>query len=1123
MWMIRVISLAVLFAFNSQRVCVGAQNKDWQCCGPYRDVPGYPVGCKSSPTDKCATQSDKCRELVCNEEVIKYALQVCWSVCDRQPVPVGEIFSGNYSCWCSDTVQFMCTDKSTQLAKLAKLWDPKRQQTRIVNMKYRHDNRSIWGVTVKINGQSLLPVFCNQKKNYCKSTFYSLPKDFSNKFSTKPESEIPNETSCEVTGHPPTTTKHPLAQCPSAGGENQSNIILKLHQDTSEILRLISSSSNQIKKSNQTDGMILADEIEWNDWDIEITGVILNADVGRNNFGQVLYKFENEGLSKSYRYGFVQMKSDIITFVAIQNMMHNRVANVSRSHGCVKNDQYGIKWECSINEICEYECPLQASGCASWSCGEYQAFETEWPDYTRCSNIWISETEQLIEDNEVTSFTLVGTMSLLVKDTSLFGHEIEKTIHLTDKSHDILMSELNEQQHVGDPEATKLFILKSHTNLVMDVINNFVTMTKPWQQLQQNKTSSLGWELIELVEKFGFNVTGQAKNINVNFNMTSIKEHYFMESQYLRHKQGENHGNIIRFPMLKNNTWSSSIVIRELPNRTFRNDAEYTDIEAVGQIIPMAYAEKFFPAQFNRMNDTKKRMNSGLIHLALYGPDRIPIEGVAAFVTFKHSREAKGPIYETIWHQLYPGEKPTAIEGTEQCAYWVNSLSEWDTEGCRKVKSDRWSTECECNHTGPFVLISGVHVYAKDVIMEIVNIVFSTLSLLSLTLMLIVLYFFEEVQEERNAIGKHLCLCLLIGNIMALTVLDRSYFQLSREMCVGAAVCLHYVFLAAFMWMAIEGHHLYRMVMRVFDSGRDFSKIYLWTGYGTPLLIVAATGITTAALQDYGYADDELCWLSTPLYIWTFMGPVFIITVMKLVVLALALKVTLANATQQIKTFRNRVKIWIMGWFLLSLLLIVTWLIGFFYIEFYHSFSYAFFALNGLQGVVIFLIRAVFNEKVRTTIKKRSKESPVMDRLYKIFWNQDSRNQAAASQPSPWVLGSSIISQEDIASVAATSDWGSISTISVTSTIDGDQKPYQNPVKPLKFVFSGDLENFQPWLKKKSNKEEALEQSVLKNLKSVEIKETWNNLRSDSIISEIPEKEMHDQRAEADSDKPSNE
>lgn len=77
-------------------------------------------------------------------------------------------------------------------------------------------------------------------------------------------------------------------------------------------------------------------------------------------------------------------------------------------------------------------------------------------------------------------------------------------------------------------------------------------------------------------------------------------------------------------------------------------------------------------------------------------------------------------------------------------------------------------------------------------------------------------------------------------------------------MCVGVAVGLHYIFLAAFMWMAVEGHHLYRLVVRVFDSGRDLSKIYLSLGYGTPVIVVAITCIVTASLNDAGYANDEL-------------------------------------------------------------------------------------------------------------------------------------------------------------------------------------------------------------------------------------------------------------------------
>lgn len=77
-------------------------------------------------------------------------------------------------------------------------------------------------------------------------------------------------------------------------------------------------------------------------------------------------------------------------------------------------------------------------------------------------------------------------------------------------------------------------------------------------------------------------------------------------------------------------------------------------------------------------------------------------------------------------------------------------------------------------------------------------------------------------------------------------------------MCVFIGVVLHYVFLAAFMWMTIEGHHLYHMLVKVFHSGRDFTRIYFTLGYGVPAIIVAITGIVTACLQDTGYGNDDM-------------------------------------------------------------------------------------------------------------------------------------------------------------------------------------------------------------------------------------------------------------------------
>lgn len=61
---------------------------------------------------------------------------------------------------------------------------------------------------------------------------------------------------------------------------------------------------------------------------------------------------------------------------------------------------------------------------------------------------------------------------------------------------------------------------------------------------------------------------------------------------------------------------------------------------------------------------------------------------------------------------------------------------------------------------------------------------------------------------------------------------------------------LHFCFLAAFCWMALEGVELYFLVVRVFQ-GQGLSTWYrCLIGYGVPLLIVV---ISMAAVQMDGY------------------------------------------------------------------------------------------------------------------------------------------------------------------------------------------------------------------------------------------------------------------------------
>lgn len=70
----------------------------------------------------------------------------------------------------------------------------------------------------------------------------------------------------------------------------------------------------------------------------------------------------------------------------------------------------------------------------------------------------------------------------------------------------------------------------------------------------------------------------------------------------------------------------------------------------------------------------KKQLNAGMVSMTLFGPKREAIHKFdsedAVIVTFKHARQAKGPAYANIRHELYPGEQPTAIKDTAKCVFW---------------------------------------------------------------------------------------------------------------------------------------------------------------------------------------------------------------------------------------------------------------------------------------------------------------------------------------------------------------------------------------------------------------------------------------------------------------------
>jgi hypothetical protein len=84
-------------------------------------------------------------------------------------------------------------------------------------------------------------------------------------------------------------------------------------------------------------------------------------------------------------------------------------------------------------------------------------------------------------------------------------------------------------------------------------------------------------------------------------------------------------------------------------------------------------------------------------------------------------------------------------------------------------------------------------------------------------------------------------LCLVLG--LALVLFASLPSSSAGRGCYVATMVVHYFFVAAFTWMALEGVMLYLLFVRVFrmqNEGKAFWA-FLVTGYGLPALVVLAT------------------------------------------------------------------------------------------------------------------------------------------------------------------------------------------------------------------------------------------------------------------------------------------
>uniref|UniRef100_A0AC34F4U0 Uncharacterized protein n=1 Tax=Panagrolaimus sp. ES5 TaxID=591445 RepID=A0AC34F4U0_9BILA len=323
----------------------------------------------------------------------------------------------------------------------------------------------------------------------------------------------------------------------------------------------------------------------------------------------------------------------------------------------------------------------------------------------------------------------------------------------------------------------------------------------------------------------------------------------------------------------------------------------------------------------------------------------------------------------------FPHIRKSGVENP-RCVYWDLNEMEWSQRGCILVETAEEFTKCSCTHLTSFAILMDINsnldrlIGGNAIALDLITIFGCALSVVCLCITFLIFTLFRSLYTVRHAIHRNLCLCLLVANLLFVIGIDRAG---NLSACRGVAIALHYFFLASFCWMLLEGYQLYMMLIQVFEPNRSRFYLYYLIGYALPAVIVAIS----AGVSWQNYGTSSYCWINVRTStLWAFIIPIIVIIVANIIVLLIALRVVLSVKSRDRST-SQRVLGWLKGSGTLLCLLGITWIFGFLCaIPGTHIiFAYIFAILNTLQGVFIFILHVVFNDKVRTVLARAMRQN----------------------------------------------------------------------------------------------------------------------------------------------------
>ncbi|XP_067105557.1 adhesion G-protein coupled receptor G5-like [Osmerus mordax] len=332
------------------------------------------------------------------------------------------------------------------------------------------------------------------------------------------------------------------------------------------------------------------------------------------------------------------------------------------------------------------------------------------------------------------------------------------------------------------------------------------------------------------------------------------------------------------------------------------------------------------------------------------------------------------PVNITFPLQPCPVDQSMGTNVSFSCQFFNFSDNNYHSKGCSThYEQGQDRVLCSCNHLTYFavLMISPPLAMNDEVALSYISLIGCSVSLLFL-MFTVGLYIQQRLRRVTGLADVSLKLHI---NLAVALILLNLHFLLMKQVssmvssgaCIYVGLLLHYSLLATFSWMAIEGFHLYLLLVRVFNIyiSRYLLKLCL-VGWGFPAVIVIivviinreAYGPVTLPSSGVNTTTTKICYLSDEVAkVVTTVGFVSLVLLFNLAILGMAARRVLSMSVAQggtVDVARGRVKRDLYTLLGISCLLGVTWgLVFFSFVQLATPGLYLFCVLNSLQGFFI--------------------------------------------------------------------------------------------------------------------------------------------------------------------------